>query len=143
VKETKVSPTTVAAFLTETLKASKRDGVEVDKVSESQIREIFNEISAGELTKEAIPDVIVWLSSHENKGVREAILSLGLKTISENELRVFVEKVIEDNRSLIRGRGENSFGVFMGIIMKEMRGKVDAALVSRVLREKLKEFVRV
>jgi len=143
VKQRKVSPTTVAAFLTETLKALKRDGVQVDKVSESQIREIFNEISAGEFTKEAMPDVTVWLSSHENKGVREAIKSLGLKTISENELRAFVEKVIEDNRHLIRERGENSFGVFMGIIMKELRGKVDTALVSRVLREKLKEFVRV
>jgi len=143
VEQGKVSPTTVAAFLTEILKALKRDGVRVDKVSESQIREIFNEISAGELTKEAMPDVTVWLSSHENKGVQDAIKSLGLNVISENELRVFVEKVIEDNRSLIRERGENGFGVFMGIIMKELRGKVDTALVSRVLREKLKEFVRV
>lgn len=143
VKQRKVSPTTVAAFLTETLKALKRDGVQVDKVSENQIREIFNKISAGELTKEAIPDVTVWLSSHENKGVQDAIKSLSLKTISENELKAFVEKVIEDNRSLIRERGENSFGVFMGIIMKELRGKVDAAIVSRVLREKLKEFVRI
>jgi glutamyl-tRNA(Gln) amidotransferase subunit E len=143
VEQGKVSSTTVAAFLTETLKALKRDGIQVDKVSESQIREIFNEISAGELTKEAIPDVTVWLSSHENKSVREAMKSLGLKVISENELRAFVEKVIEDNRSLIRERGDDGFGVFMGIIMKELRGKVDAALVSRVLREKLKEFVRV
>ena len=143
VKETKVSPTTVAAFLTETLKALKRDGVQVDKVSESQIREIFNEVSAGELTKEAVPDVTVWLSSHENKSVQDAIKSLGLKVISENELRAFVEKVIESNKSLIRERGENSFGVFMSIIMNELRGKVDAALVSRVLKEKLKEFVRV
>jgi len=143
VKEAKVSPTTVAAFLTETLKALKRDSVQVDRVSESQIREIFNEISAGELTKEAIPDVTVWLSSHENKGVREAIMNLGLKVVSEDELRGFIEKVIEDNRSLIRERGESSFGVLMGIIMNELRGKVDAALVSRVLKEKLKEFVRV
>jgi len=143
VEQGKVSPTTVAAFLTETLKALKRDGVRVDKVSESQIREIFNEISARELTKEAMPDVTIWLSSHENKGVQDAIKSLGLNVISENELRAFVEKVIEDNRSLIRERGENGFGVFMGIIMKELRGKVDTALVSRVLREKLKEFVRV
>jgi len=143
VEQGKVSPTTVAAFLTETLKALKRDGVQVDKVSESQIREIFNKISAGELTKEAIPDVTVWLSSHENKGVQDAIKSLGLNVIFENELRAFVEKVIEDNRSLVQEHGENSFGILMGIIMKELRGRVDTALVSRVLREKLKEVVRV
>lgn len=143
VKETKVSPTTVAAFLTETLKALKRDGVQVDKVSESQIREIFNQISAGELTKEAIPDIIVWLSTHDNKGIQDAIMSLGLKIISEDELRGFIEKVIEDNRSLIRRCGESSFGVLMGIIMKELRGKVDAAIVRRVLKEELKEFVRI
>lgn len=143
VKETKVSPTTVAVFLTETLKALKRDSVQVDRVSESKIREIFNEMSAGELTKEAIPDVTVWLSTHENKGVQEAIMSLGLNVVSEDELRVFIEKVIEDNRSLIRERGENSFGTLVSMIMREMRGRVDAALVSRVLREKLKEFVRV
>jgi len=143
VEQGKVSPTTVAAFLTETLKALKRDGVQVDKVSESQIREIFNKISARELTKEAIPDVTVWLSSHENKGVQDAIKSLGLNVIFENELRAFVEKVIEDNRSLVQEHGENSFGILMGIIMKELRGRVDTALVSRVLREKLKEVVRV
>lgn len=142
VKETEVSPTTVAAFLTETLKALKRDGVQVGKVSESQIREIFNEISAGEMTKEAIPDVTIWLSSHENKGVQDAIKSLSLKVISENELKAFIEKVIESNKGLIRERGESSFGILMGIIMKELRGKVDAALVGRVLREKLKEIVR-
>jgi glutamyl-tRNA(Gln) amidotransferase subunit E len=141
-KQSKVSPTTIAAFLTETLKALKRDGIQVEKVQESQIRQIFIKISAGELTKEALPELIVWLSSHENKGVQEAIRSLGLKVVSEDELEGLVEKVIEDNRSLIQERGENSLGSLMGIIMKKLRGRVDAALVSRVLKEKLKEFVK-
>jgi glutamyl-tRNA(Gln) amidotransferase subunit E len=142
VKQSKISPTTIAAFLTETLKALKRDGIQVEKVQESQIRQIFIKISAGELTKEALPELIVWLSSHENKGVQEAIRSLGLKAVSEDELKGLVEKVIEDNRSLIQERGENSLGSLMGIIMKKLRGRVDAALVSKVLKEKLKKFVK-
>ena len=142
VNESKVSSTIVAAFLTETLKALERDSVQVDKVSESQIREVFSKMSSGELTKEALQDVIIWLSKHENKSVQEAIKSLGLKVISENELKGFVEKVIEDNKSLIRERGENSFGILMSIIMKELRGRVDATLTNKVLKEKLKEFVK-
>jgi glutamyl-tRNA(Gln) amidotransferase subunit E len=141
VKESSVSPTTVAAFLTETLRALKRDGVEVDKVSGNQIREIFKSISAGKLTKEAVSDVVVWLSQHEDKSVEEAINNLGLKIVSESELRTFIEKVIADNEKLIKERGESSFGILMGIVMKSMRGKIDVVLVSKVLKEKLREFL--
>ena len=137
--ESNVSPTTVAAFLTEAVKALKRDGIDVDKVSENQMREIFKAVGTGELVKEALQDVFVWLSRHEGKSVQDAIKSLGLTTMSERELEVFVEKVIEENSDLVRARGESSFGVLMGVIMKNMRGKADATQVGRVLKEKLKE----
>jgi glutamyl-tRNA(Gln) amidotransferase subunit E len=139
-KESGVSPTLITVFLTETLKALKRDGVQVDKVSENQVREIFKSVSTGELTKEALPDVFTWLSKHENKAVWEAVSGLGLQMISEDELRRFIEKVIAENRSVIRERGEKSFGILMGVVMKRLRGKVDAALVSNLLRKKMKEM---
>lgn len=138
--ESEVSPTTVAVFLTEALKALRRDGVQVVKVSESQIRDIFSKMSDGELAKEALPDVIVWLSRHESGSIQEAIKSLGLEVISENELREFVEEAIKENKSVIEEKGEKSFGVLMGIIMKKLRGRADAALASKILKEKLKEF---
>jgi glutamyl-tRNA(Gln) amidotransferase subunit E len=141
VKESGVSPTTVAAFLTETLRALKRDGVEVDKVSEAQMRQIFNSIGAGELMKEALSDVFVWMSKNEGKTVQEAIVSLGLKTVSEDELEALVNKVIAENKKLIQERREGSLGVLMGIIMKNFRGKVGAAQVNRMLKEKLKEIL--
>jgi len=47
---------------------------------------------------------------------------------------------VEDNTSLIQEQRENSFGILMGIIMKKLRGKVDAALVSKLLKERLKKI---
>jgi len=138
VTESKVSPTTVAAFLTETLKALKREGVEVDKVSDAQIREIFKNVSTGTLTKEAVQDVFVWLSKHEGESSQKAISALGLETISEKELKVLIDKIVEENEKLIKERGEGSFGILMGMIMKNLRGKTDAAQVSKLLKEKLK-----
>jgi glutamyl-tRNA(Gln) amidotransferase subunit E len=139
VKESGASPTTVAAFLTETLKALKRDGADIDKVSENQMREIFKSVSAGEVMKEAISDVVVWLSKNEAKSVQEAIVSLGLKTMSDDELKALVDELIVTNKKLVQERGEESFSVLMGIVMKNFRGKVDAAKVSRLLKERLKE----
>ena len=54
VRETGVQASTVAVFLTETLKALKREGIEVDNVSEEQIKNIFGAVGAGELAKEAL-----------------------------------------------------------------------------------------
>jgi glutamyl-tRNA(Gln) amidotransferase subunit E len=142
VKESGSSPTTVAAFLTETLKALKRDGVEVDKVSEDQMREVFKSVSAGQLTKEAVSDVVVWLSKNEGKSVEEAIVGLGLRTMSDSELEALVERVIVENKKLVQDRGDGSFGVLMGIIMRDFRGRVDAAQVGKVLKERLKLILK-
>ncbi len=139
VKESGVSSTTVAAFLTETMKALKRDGVQVDKILDNQIREIFKHVGSGELTKEAISDVAIWLSKHENASVDEAITRLELKMISKEALEKVIEEVIEKNKDLIKERGASVFGPLMGMVMKEMRGKASVQLVSEVLKKKLQQ----
>jgi glutamyl-tRNA(Gln) amidotransferase subunit E len=139
IKESDVSPVTVAAFLTETIKALKRDGVQVDKILDDQIREIFKHISRGELTKEAISDVAIWLSKHENASVNEAITSLELKMISKEAVEKIVEEVIKKNKGLIKERKAGAFGPLMGMIMKEVRGRASAQLVSEVLKKMLQK----
>jgi len=140
-QETKVSPTVMAAALTETMKALRRDGIEVEKVSDEQLRELFHLADAGETAKEAIPNIITWLSKHEGATAREAVESLGLAMISQEELEKMIEDLIRENRSLIEERKEGAFGPLMGMVMKRSRGRVEAASVSEMLKRKLKEFV--
>jgi glutamyl-tRNA(Gln) amidotransferase subunit E len=142
VKNFNISPTTVAVFLTETLKALKREDVEVEKVSKDKIIEIFKRLSLGELTKEAIPDVVNWLSKHEDKNVQEAIENLGLKMLPKEELAKIIDLVIENNKSLIKERGSKAFGILMGLIMKEVRGKAEASMISEILTKKLEKLVK-
>lgn len=86
--------------------------------------------------------MVVWLSKNEGKSVEEAVVSLGLRTMSDDELKALVEKVIAENEKLVQERGERSFSVLMGIIMKDFRGRVDAAQVSKVLKERLKRILK-
>jgi glutamyl-tRNA(Gln) amidotransferase subunit E len=142
IKESQVSPTTVATFLTETLKALKREGIQIENLSENQIREIFRSLGAGELTKEALTDVAAWLSKHENNSVREAIDSLGLKIIPREELEKIINGIIESNKELIKTREADAFKIIMGITMKEVRGKADAEIVSALVKKRLEEMKR-
>jgi glutamyl-tRNA(Gln) amidotransferase subunit E len=140
-KETEVSPTVVAVALTETLKALRRKGINVEVVTDEQFREMFSLVGSGKTTKEAIPEIITWLSKHEGATVKEAIESLGLAMISEEELEKLIDDLIKRNKSLIEERGRGAFAPLMGMIMQKVRGRVKAELVSEILKRRLEEFV--
>jgi len=136
-EETGVSPTVIAVALTETLKALKREGVETDKISDRQVKELFTLIGAGKTAKEAIPNVLGWLTQHEGASAEKAVRSLGLSMISRKELEKIIESLIKENRGLVQKMGKGAFGPLMGMTMKKVRGRVKAELVSEILKKKL------
>ena len=136
----RVSPRAVAATLTETFKALRRDGVDVGEVSDEQILEVFRLVDSGRTTKEAIPEIITWLSKHRGRSGEEAVEALGLTVISGDDLRALVDRVLQENAEVVRERGEGAFGFLMGYIMKRFRGRLDAKVVSELLRERLKNI---
>jgi len=138
VDETGVLASTVSVFLTETLKALKREGIRVDNVSDEQIKNIFKAVGSGELAKEAISGLFSWISEKEGKTVHDAIDALDLKMLTEEELSPIIDRVITVNNVLIDKLGKNAFGLIMGATMKEVRGKANPELVSKLLKERLK-----
>jgi glutamyl-tRNA(Gln) amidotransferase subunit E len=137
VTQSGVASSTVAAFLTETVKSLKREGVAVDSVSENQLKAIFAVVGSGELAKEATSDVFSWLSKNEDKTVQDAIAALGLKMFTEADLEPIVNRVIAANKSAIEKQGKAVFGMLMGAVMKEVRGKANPELVSKILKQKI------
>lgn len=141
-RESKVSATTVAAFMTETMKALKRDGVPVERIPEAHIRDVFKCVGSGQVTKEAVSEIVTWLAQHEGSTVQEATRSIGLKMLSKEELEKTIEQAIQTNRKLIEERGAKAHGAIIGIVMKRVRGKADAALVSELVKQKLENTKR-
>ena len=137
----KTLSTTLAVFLTETLTALKREAVQIDAVSDAQLKEIFHLSGLGEIAKEAIPEVFIWLSKNEGKTVKDAIIALGLRALSEKEVEEIIDRTIIENRKSIEKLGEKTFGMLMGLIMKETRGKIDARIVAGRLKVRLSTAV--
>jgi len=136
-RKTGVSSTFIAVAFTETFKALKRDGVEVGKVSDDQLMEVFQLVDAGKTPKEVVPNIISWLAQHEGSVPSEAVKALGLSMISEQELARIIDDIVSKNEEAVRERGADAFGFLMGLVMREYRGKVQSEQVSRALKEKL------
>ena len=140
VEETAVSHTLVAATLTETFKSLKREGVKIEKLGDDQIIEIFKLISAGKTSKEALPEIVKWLSEHESANPIDAVEALGLSMLPKDKVQRIIREIISRNRELVVEKGDRAFGFLMGLIMKKYRGKVNAEEVSRMLREELSKI---
>jgi glutamyl-tRNA(Gln) amidotransferase subunit E len=139
VKETKVSPTVVAAILTETMKSLKREGTPTENISDQQIRQLFELIGKGQTVKEAAPDIITWLAKHEGASADQAVQDLGLGLISQHEIEEIIDTTVKENKALVEKSGEAAFGALMGQVMKKLRGKADAETVVTTLKRRLRK----
>lgn len=142
VKVLKISTTFMAAMLTETLKSLRRDGVNIGRLTERQIEETFKLVDKGVTAKEAVPEIWAWLAEHEGATAVEAVKKLGLKMITRKRLEDIVDRAVKENMELITRRGEESANLLMGLIMRRVRGKVDARLTNKILKEKIQKYLR-
>ena len=138
IMKTGVQASTAAAFLTETVKALKREGIQIENVNEDQIKAIFKAVGLGELAKEAIADVFSWLSKNEGKSIHDAVDGLGLKMYNEADLAPIVDRIVDANKQTVERLGKNAYGMLMGAVMKEVRGKANPEVVAKLLQGRLK-----
>lgn len=141
-KEFKISATFMAAMLTETLKNLRREGVDVEKLTERHIEETFDLVDKAIAAKEAVPEVWTWLAQHEKATAEEAIRDLGLKMIPRNQLEAIVDRAVKENIELVRRREEDAANLLMGVIMRQVRGRVDAGLANKILKIKIQKHLR-
>ena len=129
--------TIVVRTVVDTLKELEREGVEVERIKDEQIEEVLDKVAEGKVAKEAIPEILKKVS--EGKSVDQAIRELGLdKSIDVDKV---VKEVVNRYKDEIKKRGvEKSFGLVMGKVMAELRGKVDGKIVAERVRKVLEEM---
>jgi glutamyl-tRNA(Gln) amidotransferase subunit E len=123
--------------LVSTLRELRRAGVNVDCLSDEVILSVLHAVEEGRVAKEAVPRVLE--SVAEGKTVEEAIESI-VPPLSLEDLERMVRAIIEDRASFIRQKGKAAaLGPLMGVVMKEVRGRVDGKVVSDVLKREIEK----
>ncbi len=128
-----IDTTLLATTLVGTFRNLRREGVDVDCIGEDQLVEFFSAVSDGRVVREEMAAILSEMAS--GKSLQDALGERQMLT--EEELRRIVEQVVRDKADLIAERGERSFAPVMGEVMKQVRGKIDGAVVGRVLKSVL------
>ena len=139
---TKIQPSFIAATLTEMMVGMAREGFDTSRISSEQIKEIFDKVEKGEFAKESVQPILESLAKEEVSSVSDAVNKLAIRSISSEELGKIISKTLNDNSALIKQRGEDAFSAIMGTVMAQVRGRADGQLVSKTLKDRLKEALR-
>lgn len=123
-----LQPTLVARVLCSIPSQLKREGLDVSNLGEKQFRKVLDAIYKGRIAKEGAEEALRVL-------VKDPEAEIAASKVDLDET---IKKVVESKIDLILERGDAAFKPLMGLVMKEVRGKVDG----RVVAEKLLEAIR-
>ncbi|MHC1636416.1 MAG: Glu-tRNA(Gln) amidotransferase subunit GatE, partial [Candidatus Methanospirareceae archaeon] len=136
-----ITATLVIRTLTDTLNELMREGVEVERLEEHHFIRMFELFSRHNYGKEAIPEILKFLARNPERSVEEAVKEIGLEAIDIEKVEKFIEEVIKSRLEFIKERGLRSIDPLMGVLMRELRGKVDGKTVNKILREKVSKLL--
>ncbi|MBN2203046.1 MAG: Glu-tRNA(Gln) amidotransferase subunit GatE [Candidatus Aenigmarchaeota archaeon] len=131
----KYDPVLVANTVTSTVKDIRRNGLDTDLITDEILEELFSFVKEKKISKEAIPKVLEVVCKNDIS-VLDAIDKAGLESMDEKQLEKIVEKTLNDHFDLAK---EKRFAPLMGLVMKEVRGKIGGDIVSKVLKKKLEK----
>jgi glutamyl-tRNA(Gln) amidotransferase subunit E len=133
---TKLSPSYIAVTLTESIISLNREGLDISFLEDKNLVEFFTLVDSGAMSKESTVDVMR-LMCQGKKNAKIVADQLGIRAISEDELRAIITNVVVSNKDLVEEQKERSFRPLMGEVMRSVRGKVDGSKVSAYLKEEI------
>ncbi len=123
-----------ASTLESTWRNLEREGINVDDIPEEQILLLFDRLNEEKFAKEAIEDLLLWLTKHPKGTIDDAIKDLELGVIAKEELKAIIDQIVRANSAMVSERGQRAIGPLMGMVMKEVRGRADGKLVNELLQ---------
>lgn len=136
----KYDPSIIARTFLHTIpELEKISGLDIAKITDKRLDEIFNFVARGVFAKEGIPEILTCMI-RDNVTIEEAVKKTALGAISQKKLEEIIEAIIEERKELVEEKGEAAFGPLMGFVMENVRGKIDGKLIASVLRKRLSAY---
>jgi glutamyl-tRNA(Gln) amidotransferase subunit E len=118
----------------------ENEGFNIENIDEKMLKTAFSALQERRYAKEAVPSILKYLLTHYNSSVDDAIQGCGLNPIGEKEIVEVIRRIISERKDFVKERGANAHEPLMGLVMKELRGKADGKLISKMLREEILRF---
>jgi glutamyl-tRNA(Gln) amidotransferase subunit E len=128
-----------ATTLTSTFTEIEREGLSPLEIPGERIMSTFQCLSKGDYAKEALPDIFRMLA--KGSTMEDAVRELGLESICDEDASEIIARIVKEREDFVTEKGMGSVGPLMGVVMEELKGKVDGKRASELLQTEIKRLM--
>ncbi|MEA2054090.1 MAG: Glu-tRNA(Gln) amidotransferase subunit GatE [Candidatus Thermoplasmatota archaeon] len=132
----------ISRILLNVLPEIEKECINKGNIKLEHIDEILKGLKNKMFSKEGVPQILEYYARNPDDSLDNAIKKCGLGAIGDEEIRHEISKIISENESMIKKKGERAIAPLMGIAMKKMRGKADGSLIHKILLEEMEKHNR-
>jgi len=134
-------PNIIAKTILNTIPELEKDGLEVSKITDEKLDDLFKVFSNKKFAKEGIPEVLKRMIVNNIDAEKAANeLGFGEKEVGES-LEKIIDDVVNERIEFVKQRGKAAIGPLMGPVMQKARGKFDGKTVNEMLTKKIERIL--
>jgi glutamyl-tRNA(Gln) amidotransferase subunit E len=137
-----IGPSFIISKLTEDLVSLEREGYDTSILTDDVLFYLFMQLNNSRISKESIPIILEKLLKKEVNDVDEIIMSFRTNSVTEEYVDKTINRIIDENETVISQKGFDAVGLLMGRCMAILRGKIDGEKVNKKLMTKLTEHIQ-
>lgn len=119
----------------------ENENIDISFITEEILLGVFAGLSKNIYSKEAIPEILHYLYEKPGETVEKAVESCGLEKTDKAEIEVLAKKLVNERIDFVKQKGLGAVGPLMGIIMRQLRGKADGKIISKILQKEIKKIL--
>lgn len=131
----------VATALTQTLTELRRDGIPVENITDEKFFDIFTLIRKKKIVPDAIPILFIYFAFNPDAKIKGAVAYTGTAAMKKSAIKKVVKRIVAERSDYIKRHGEDSISGLMGVIMKELKGKVNGKTVRDLLLSEVQNII--
>ena len=141
VAEYKVPPSVVVRTLETIPIELARENFPVSNLTDQHFRDCFALVAGSQVAKEGLVALLRALAENPEICASEAAKAAGLAGVDEAGVQSAIHAIVAGKADLVKAKGERAAGPLMGLVMKELRGKADGAIVSAILKKEIQNIL--
>jgi len=138
----KIAPSLVVRTLETTPIELAREGVTVSNLCDQHYSNCFALLAEGKIAKEGLSDLLRVMASQPEISASDAVAAAGLTGLGKDDVESVIHSIVCSKSDLVKSKGDRAIGPLMGLVMQELRGKADGAVVSVILKKEIQNILQ-